>query len=63
MKQTFGIAYYSGTKLNFSLRHNMRGQLWFLDGGARSIGEYQASKIVYPAFIQIYINDVTLRRP
>lgn len=63
LRQTFGIAYYSGTKLNFSLRHNLRGQLGFLDGSARGIGEYDAKKVVYPNFIQFYLNDITMHRP
>ena len=62
-RQCFMISWFNGTKYHFTLRHNLRGQLWFLDGSARAVGEYEANKIIYPSIEEFYISDLTLRKP
>lgn len=59
LRQCFALAWFNGSNLYFSLRHNQRGQLWFLDGSARSINEQTAkSEVLYPRFEQVYIDDL-----
>lgn len=55
--QCFMIGWYTGTKYMFSLRHEWRGQLWFIDGSARGIGEYEARNSVYPNIERGFVND------
>ena len=34
-----------------------------LTAAQEGIGEYDAKKVVYPNFIQFYLNDITMHRP
>jgi len=58
VKQVYMVSWnYGGSYYMLSLRHNLRSNLWYLDGSARATGEYDVRKTVYPRFDAFYKDD------